>query len=87
MMRSSAGHHFLRLLGGLCATVGLLAWIGVGWRAISDLDAVTPQSDEGARLMVWALTGTGLMIVGTVILHFAQATAEREEQEERTPPR
>lgn len=77
----------LRLLGGLCAAAGLLAWIGVAWEAISDLDGVTPQSDKGGRLMVWALTGTVLMIVGMVLLHVAADAAEREETEDGTPPR
>lgn len=86
-MRSSPWRLFLSLIGGLCAAAGLLAWIGVAWKAISDLDGVTPQSDEGEHLMVWALTGTVLMILGMVILHFVQHAAEREAQEERPPRR
>lgn len=84
MMRG-AGNHILRILGGLCATAGFLAWIGLIWRAVSDLEGVTPQSDGGAQLMTWALTGTVLMIVGMVLLHLTQRATEREEPEERTP--
>jgi len=86
-MRRSAGHHVLRLLGVLCAVVGVLAWIGLAGKAISDLDGVTPQSDAGERLMVLALTGTVLMIVGAVLLHVAEDASEREGREGRTPPR
>ena len=86
-MRSSTGHLFLRLLGGLCAAAGFLAWIGLLWRASSDLDGVTPQSDEGGRLMVWALVGTVLMICGAIVLHLAQDAAERDDREEPGPPR
>ena len=81
-MRSSAGHHLLRLLGVLCSTAGFLAWVGLAWKAISDLDDVTPESDEGGRLMVWALSGTLLMILGMVLLHLAQDVAEREASED-----
>jgi uncharacterized membrane protein YidH (DUF202 family) len=75
-MRSSPGQHFLILIGGLVAMAGLLAWIGVAWRAIADLDSVTPEGAEGGRLMLWALTGTVLMILGMIILHFAQNKAD-----------
>ena len=84
--RTSAGPLVLRLLGGLCAAAGFLAWVGLAWRAIADLDGVTAQGDEGGRLMRWALTGTLLMILGTVLLHVAADATERDEQEERTPP-
>ena len=66
---------------------GVLAWIRLAWEAISGLDGVTPQSDEGGRLMVWALAGTVLMVVGVLILHVAADAPEDEEQEGRTPPR
>lgn len=69
--RSSIGRPILLLLGGLCATAGFLAWVALGWRAFSNLDGVTPQSDEGGHLMVWALTGTVVMILGMVLLHVA----------------
>ncbi len=62
----------LLFLGGLVATAGFLAWMTLAWSAFSDADAVTPQSDEGGRMMLWALTGTVLMIAGMIVLHFAQ---------------
>ena len=86
-MRASAGHHLLRLLGGLCAAVGVLAWIGLAWTATSDRDAVTPQGDEGGRLMVWALTGTVLMIAGALLLHLAPDGSDDEERGDPSPPR
>lgn len=85
-MRSSSGQLLLRLIGGLCATAGFLAWIGVAWKAISDIEGVTPQSGLGGRLMLLAVTGTVLMIVGMVILHVAQVAAERTAQGEDSPP-
>ena len=80
------GQFILRFVGGLCAVAGFLAWIGLAWRAIADLEGVTPESDEGGRLMVWGLTGTVLMILGMVLLHVAAAGAETE-QEGPTDPR
>ena len=77
----------LRLLGSLCAAVGFLAWIGLAWKAVSNLEDLTPQSDEGGGLMVWALTGTVLMIVGMVVLHVATDALEPEEQEDRAHSR
>lgn len=85
-MGRSAGHLLLRWLGGLCATAGLLAWIGLAWRAISDLDGVTPEGEEGGRLLGWGLTGTVLMIVGMILLHLAVIASEGEDQEELGPP-
>jgi hypothetical protein len=87
MMRAPAGHHVLRLLGGLCATAGFIAWVALAWKASSSRDGVTPQGDEGGRLLVWGLTGTVLMIVGAVLLHFAVDAVDRHKQDERTPPR
>jgi hypothetical protein len=86
-MRASVGPLLLRLLGGLCAVVGVLAWVGLAWKASSNPDAVTPQSEEGGSLMVWALFGTVLMIVGALLLHVAPDGAEDGEQEGRGPPR
>jgi len=86
-MRTSAGQPILRLLGSLSATVGFLAWIVLAWKAISNLDGLTPQSDEGARLMVWAVTGTVLMIVGLGLLQVAAVVAQRDEPEGGTPQR
>lgn len=80
-MRLSPGHYFLRLLAGLFAAAGFLAWIGVAWRAFSGIDNITAQSDEGGRLMSWALAGTVLMIVGMVLLHVAADAADRDRQE------
>ena len=85
-MRTPAGHHVLRLLGGLCAAAGVLAWVGLAWKASSSLDGVTAQGDEGGRLLAWGLTGTVLMIVGAVLLHFAVDPSEAEEQDEHAPP-
>ena len=85
-MRSTLGQHLLRLLGVLCAVAGFLAWIGLAWKAFSDIDGVTPESDEGGRLMIWAVTGTVLMILGMVLLHLAPDEAEPGAPEERTPP-
>ena len=67
----SGGQVVLRLLGGASALAGVFAWIRVGWKAISDLDAITAEGAEGGRLVVWGLTGTVLMIVGVVLLHVA----------------
>lgn len=86
-MRVLARRHLLQLLGGLCAAAGFLSWIGLAWRAFSDLERVTPQNEEGGRLLTWALTGTLLMIVGMVLLHAAAEAAGREEHEKHGPPR
>ncbi len=86
-MRTSAGNLFLRLAGGLLGVVGFLAWIGVAWRAVADVESVTPQGEEGGRLMVWAVTGTVLMIGGTILLHLAADASEREERKDGTGPR
>ncbi len=84
-MRSSAGQHFLRLVGGLLTAAGLFAWIGLIWTAFSDFDSVTPQSDEGGRLMRRALTGTLLMILGMVILHLGQDADESDTEDDQPP--
>lgn len=89
-MRSSAGTRLLRLLGVLASIGGLLAWVGLAWRALSDLEAVTADSPEGARLMTWALVGTLAMILGTVLLHLAanaDESSERADAKEPTAPR
>tara|TARA_R110002072_G_scaffold167853_1_gene321396 strand:+ start:2144 stop:2404 length:261 start_codon:yes stop_codon:yes gene_type:complete len=80
-MRSSHGQRALLVLGVLCAAVGLLAWIVVGWSAFSDLEGMTAKSDEGGRLMVRGLTGTVLMIVGMILLHVAEDAPEGLEEE------
>jgi hypothetical protein len=85
-MRAPVGHQLLRLLGGLCSAVGVLAWIRLAWAALSDPDGVTPQSDAGGRLMLWALTGTVLMIAGVLLLHFAPDGPEDEQRGDRSPP-
>ncbi len=71
--RRPAGQVFLRIAGAACATAGVFGWVGLLWKAVSVLDDVTAQSDEGGRLMAWALTSTLLMILGFVLLHIAQA--------------
>ncbi len=81
-MQLPAGHQVLRFLGGVCGTIGFLAWIALAWKAVAGLEDITPQSEEGGRLMVWALAGTLLMILGTVLLHAAGRVAEGDE---RTP--
>lgn len=86
-MRTSAGQHLLRILGGLCLVVGFLAWIGLAWTAISDPDGATPQGEASGPLMAWALTGTVLMIVGMVLLHVAAGAVEQEQRRDRPPPR
>ena len=77
-MRLPAAHHALRLLGVFVATLGLFAWIVLAWKAVANLDEVSPRSEEGGRLMAWALSGTGLMIAGLVLLHFAESASEEE---------
>jgi hypothetical protein len=84
-MRPSSGHLWLRLLGAVLTVAGFLAWIRLGWKAISDLEEVTPQSAEGGQLMVWALSGTVLMISGMIVLHLPRDAEEREEPEEHGP--
>lgn len=79
-----AEHRVLHLLGGLFALAGFLAWVAVAWEGISSFGEVRAQSDEGGRLMVWAVTGTLLMIVGAVLLQFAAAKTDARS---RTPGR
>ena len=86
-MRAFSKHGLLQLLGALCATAGVLAWIDLAWRAFAEVDRVSPQGEEGGRLLVRGLTGTLLMIAGTVLLHVAANAAEEGEPRERTPPR
>lgn len=86
-MRVPAGSVILRILGALCAAAGFIAWICLAWKAITDLDSVTPQSEEGGSLVTWALSGTLLLIFGMIILHFIEHAGEEEEPEERTPRR
>lgn len=74
-------NNLLRLLAFLFAAAGLLAWIGVAWKAFVGIDGISAQSGEGGRLMSWALTGTVLMIVGMVLLHVAPGASDREGQE------
>lgn len=75
-VRASAGNLCLRVLGGVCSAAGGLAWVVLGWKAVEGIDRVTPQGEEGGRLMVWAVTGTLLMIGGMVLLHVASAAEE-----------
>lgn len=84
-MRRSPGHYLLILVGGLCAAAGVLEWIRLFWKAVSELDTVSPEGGEGGRLLVWAVTGTVLMILGIVLLHVALDAAERREREEGAP--
>ena len=72
-MPSPAGPKVLRLLGALCATAGALAWIRLAWNAVTLLDEVAPQGDQGTRLLTWGVTGTVLMVVGMVLLHTGAA--------------
>ena len=81
-MRTSFGNLVLRVAAWLMASLGLLAWIRVGWKASSSVDEVTPQGQEGSELMAWALTGTMLMIFGMVLLHFAADGSEQGESEQ-----
>ncbi len=78
-MQEFSRQLLLRVIGGLCIVVGGLAWIRLAWKAISNLDSVTRQSEVGGRLMVWAISGTVLMIFGMIVLHFAEHAAERTE--------
>jgi hypothetical protein len=82
-MPTSAGQHLLRLVGGLCAAAGFCAWIGLAWKAFADSEGITAHGDEGGRLMVWALTGTVLMILGTVFLHLADDRGTRDDPPSR----
>ena len=66
--------------------VGFAAWVAVAWTAFSDIDRVTPESDEGGQLMTWALIGTVMMILGAIFLHLAQGPADRETSDEHRPP-
>jgi len=81
---SSKGQPVLRVLGGLCATAGVLAWIGLAWTAFADFGTISAESDEGGRLMRWAVGGTLLMILGTVIMHLGANAQEQAEREEST---
>jgi len=78
-MNRSTGRTFVLLLGGLCAVAGIAAWIVLGWKALAEIDGIEAHSAAGGRLIVWGLTGTLLMIAGSVILHIAQP---REDQEQ-----
>lgn len=77
LMGSSAGQRLLRLLGIACAIAGFGAWVGLAWQAFVSADEITPESDEGGRLMTWALTGTLLMIAGLGLLHVVADAARR----------
>ena len=70
-MRSASARVLLRLLGGLFAAIGFVAWMGLAWTGISELDTVSAESEEAGTLMFWALSGTILMIVGMILLHVA----------------
>ncbi len=66
---------FIRVLSTIA---GLLAWVALAWKALSDSDSVTPQSEEGGFMMVLALGGTILMILGMIVLHFVEDAVENE---------
>jgi len=81
-MRAPDSLLVLRVLCGLCAGAGFIAWIGVAWKIVTDLDSVTPQSEEGGSTLTWALSSTLLLIFGMIIFHLVAHTAEEEESEE-----
>ena len=81
-MKLFSPRNLLRLLGGVFTAAGFLAWIALAWRAVSDLEGVSPENEEGSRLMGWAVAGTVLMILGAILLHFAVAEDERDDQGE-----
>ena len=64
------------LLGGLLGAAGVASWIVLSWKAIEGFDEISAHSNEGGDLLVWALIGTLLMIVGSVILYVAQIEEE-----------
>jgi len=66
---------------------GILAWCFLAWKSIKPLDEVKAHSDEGGSLVIWALTGTVLMIVSMIILQSVEYAAKREASQERTPQR
>jgi len=86
-MRASVGHHLLRLLGALCATAGVVAWIFVGWTALANLDELTAESGVGERLLLFGLVGTVLMIAGTVLMHVSAGAPDCDGREEPAPRR
>lgn len=78
-MRVPPEHRLLQVFGVLFATAGLVAWIGVAWTGIKNFGEVSAQSDEGGSLMVWAVTGTLLMILGLALLQVEAMAGKREE--------
>ncbi len=48
----------------------------MAWKGAASIDEIEAHSDEGSSLLVWALVGTLLMIVGGMIMHIAQAESE-----------
>lgn len=75
-MQNSAGPLVLRLFGALLIVAGFVAWIGLIWVLPSDLGEVSADSEEGGRLVLRLLVGAVLLILGMVLLHFAQAASE-----------
>jgi hypothetical protein len=75
-MGISAGRLLLRVVGGLGVLAGLFLWVGSAFRTLSDLDAVTPASDAGGRMVAWVLCGAVLMIAGLALLQFESHGAE-----------
>ena len=83
-MRTSPGQLLLRLLAALFAAAGFSAWIYVAWKALTELDEISPENETGSDLMVWAVSGTVLMIFGAILLHFAAARSEPVEPPEES---
>lgn len=70
-MHPSARRRLLVALGILCAAFGVVAWFGLAWQALDDLDSISPHTGEGGKLMVWGLVGTVSMILGMILLQAA----------------
>ena len=74
----------MRLLAALFAAAGFSAWIYVAWKALTELDEISPENETGSDLMVWGVSGTVLMIFGAILLHFAAARSEHGELPEES---
>ncbi len=77
-MQASLGQRVLRWGGVLSGLAGLGAWGQLMLQAFSGIEEVAPENEEGARFMAWAVGGTVLMIVGTLLLHLSLADPEEE---------
>lgn len=67
--RVSAGRGASWYAGMVAAGAGFLSLLSVVWLALHEMEEAAPVGDTGARLMVRALAGTLLMILGTVLMH------------------